>query len=345
MPIVNISPVTLEGMRFLISFFGLSETGKTLSALKLMAGIQPDPRKRGLLDTEGGERGRAYMDHVEGGYMYGALTPPFTPERYTEALRDFVAAGVTALTVDSVSHAWFAEGGILEMAENATEKNDMAKWAKPKRRLGKLTNAWMSCGLDLFLCARGKQPYVETVKDGRKTYALGPVVPVQEKSLRFDLTIIAHMLGDGRFSIDREQGGKCPGILRPIFASSDLINEDMGRKLVAWRGGQKIVTPDQRTLEMDAREAADGGVAVYQAFWKGLNMPQRTALLPQHENLKSIAVAADAERRRIEEGGEEPEGLDTPFAGPALANGVEAPDDDRRANGTTGASDFPGDRP
>jgi hypothetical protein len=56
MPIVQIAPATRAGMKLLISLFGMSETGKTYSALKLAAGIEPDPLKRGLLDTEGGER-------------------------------------------------------------------------------------------------------------------------------------------------------------------------------------------------------------------------------------------------------------------------------------------------
>src|ERR1700733_9392927 len=180
MPIVQIAPVTRQGMKLLISLFGMSETGKTYSALKLACGIEPDPRKRGLLDAEGGERGRAYVDAIAGGYMYGALTAPFTPERYMEALNDFVAAGVTTLVVDSVSHAWFAEGGVLDMVENATERNDLAKWAKPKRRLGKLTRQWLGCGLHLLLCSRGKQPLVEEVVNGKKTYVPGHIIHIQE---------------------------------------------------------------------------------------------------------------------------------------------------------------------
>ena len=140
--ILNIGPVTRTGMRFLGLFYGLSETGKTLSALKIAAGLEPDPKKRLLLDTEGGQRGRAYVDQIDGGYMYAALTPPFTPERYIEALKEVEAHpnGITVVVVDSISHAWFGEGGILEMVENATDKNDLAKWAKPTRRLSKPTS-------------------------------------------------------------------------------------------------------------------------------------------------------------------------------------------------------------
>jgi len=326
MPIVQIAPVTRQGMKLLVSLFGMSETGKTLTALKLASGIEPDPSKRGMLDTEGGERGRAYVDQIPGGYMYGALTAPFTPERYMEALGDFVKAGVTTLVVDSVSHAWFAEGGILDMVENATERNDLAKWAKPKRRLGKLTRQWLGCGLHLILCSRGKQPLIETIVDGKKTYVPGAIVPIQEKSLRFDMTIMALMTGDGRFTVDRQYGGKCPGALRPIFAAGELMNEETGRRLIAWIGGQDAVTPEQRLVTMQAREAADKGVESYKAFFTALTKPQREAVLPQHENLKSIALAVDTEIARIKEAeGAEAgdDALSDPFsAGKALGGGI-----------------------
>lgn len=338
MPVIEIAPVTRQGMRLLISLFGMSQTGKTKSALRLMAGIEPDPRKRGLLDTEGGERGRMYMDEIPGGYMYGSLTPPFTPERYSEALLDFVAAGVTTLTVDSVSHAWFAAGGVLDMVEQATEKNDLAKWAKPKRRLGKLTNQWLSCGLHLILCSRGKQPLIEEIENGRKKYVPGPVVPIQEKSLKFDMTVMAKMLGDGRFTVDYDEGGKCPGALRPIFASGEVMDEEMGRKLIAWIGGQDITAPELRRLALEAREIAADGMAAYQDFWKRLTKEQRAHLLPQHDNLKSIASAADREKANAAaDERAAASNLDDPFGqsgSPALPGGVQH---------VGGDDDFPGE--
>lgn len=323
MALVQIAPVSRQGMKLLISLFGLSETGKTYSALKLMAGIEPDPKKRGLLDTEGGERGRMYFDAIEGGYMYGSLTPPFTPERYMEALRDFVEAGVTTLTVDSVSHAWFAAGGVLDMVENATERNDMAKWAKPKRRLGKLTGQWLSCGLHLILCSRGKQPMIEVEEDRKKKYVPGPIVPIQEKSLRFDMTIMALMLGDGKFTTNRQYGGKCPGVLRPVFQAHETMDEEMGQKLIAWIGGQDLATSADRGLEIDAAEAATQGMTIYAAFWKALTNDQRTRLLPRHENLKSVAKTADDDAERLRQEAEGDDRADPFGAGKALEDGIK----------------------
>lgn len=314
MPILNIEPVSRRGMRLLVSLYGLSETGKTLSAVRLACGIEPDPRKRLLLDSEGGQRGRAYVDHVSGGYMYAALTPPFTPERYIEAVGEIEAAGITTMVIDSISHVWAAEGGILDMVEVASEKNDLAKWAKPKRRLGKMTRRLLSSDLHIILCARAKQPLLEEIVDGRKKLVLGPVVPIQEKTLRYDLTIIAHMLGDGRFTV-AAPAGKCPGVLRDIFSGDRVMDEDMGRKLVDWVGAQTVKSPELRQLEIAGNEAAEQGAKAFVKWW---NSPAAKDFRPELQaklgNYQSIAKAADAERERIaaEEG--DRSALEEPFA-------------------------------
>lgn len=300
MPILNIEPASRAGMRFLISLYGLSETGKTFSALRLAAGMEPDPKKRMLLDTEGGQRGRAYVDHIPGGYLYASLSAPFTPERYIEALNEIEAEGVNVLVIDSISHAWFAEGGVLDMVENANEKNDMAKWAKPKRRLGKMTRRLLSSDMHIILCSRAKQPLVEEIVDGRKKLIPGPVVPVQEKSLRYDMTVMGHMLGDGRFTVTAP-AGKCPGPLRDVFAAGDVMTEEMGKRLIAWLGGADLRKPEHRKLEADATAAAEAGTEAFRKFWAGLSHDAKAHLKPKTENFASVAKAADAERERQEQ--------------------------------------------
>lgn len=293
MGIITIEPATRAGMRFIISLYGMSETGKTLSALKLSAGLEPDPKKRGFLDTEGGQRGRAYVDQIPGGYLYGHLKPPFTPERYIEAIAEFEAAGCNVLTIDSVSHAWFAEGGVLDMVEVANEKNDLAKWARPKRRLGKMTRRILSSDMHILLCSRAKQPLI---KDDAGKLTPGPVVPIQEKTLRFDMTIMAQMLGDGHFTVKAPEG-KCPGVLRSIFAAGELMNEEMGRKLSLWINSEQTKTPEQRDLEIRAAAEADKGKDAFLAFWGDLTKPQREFLKPGLGNYQSAAKAADEERK------------------------------------------------
>jgi hypothetical protein len=299
MGIINIEPASLSGMRFLFSFYGLSETGKTLSALLVAAGLEPDPSKRMLLDTEGGERGRMYVNEIAGGYLYAKLSPPYTPERYIQAQNEIEAAGVTILVTDSASHAWFAQGGILDMVEESKLQNDMAKWAAPKRRLGKMMQRYRSSDMHHILCSRAKQPLIETEVNGRKTYVQGPVVPIQEKMMKYDMTVVAQMLGRGTFTLDAPQG-KCPSNLLPIFAAAPLMNEETGRRLAEWVNVRVALSPEVRALKVAATETAQKGAESFRTFWADLDRGARDALRLELDNYQSIAQTADDERARID---------------------------------------------
>jgi hypothetical protein len=324
MGILEIAPVTRDGMKCIVTFFGLSETGKTLSALLMAAGLEPDPNKRGLMDTEGGERGRMYMDRVPGGYMYGALTPPFTPERYRIGLKEFIDAGCTVVVVDSGSHVWDAEGGVLDMVEESSVKNDMAKWKQPKRRLAKMTGDWKQCGIHILVCSRGKQPYIEVVENGKKTYVLGDTVPVQEKAIRYDMTVMVHMLGMGKWTTAPDRGGKCPGVLQPIFEGQEYITEETGKRLAAWLGGKDLTTPHQRALALIATEEAGKGTDLFRVYYGRLPKPDQQYLRARLDNYLSIAKAADNEKRQATmDAADEATDLSDPFGeGAALTGGV-----------------------
>lgn len=324
MGILNIAPVSRSGMRFLFSFYGLSETGKTLSALMVASGLEPDPNKRMLLDTEGGQRGRAYESEIPGGYLYASLSPPYTPERYIQALDEIEKAGITVLVTDSASHSWFAEGGVLEMVEDSTNRNDMAKWKDPKRRLGKMMQRYRSSDMHHILCSRAKQPLIEQVVNGKKTYVPGPVVPIQEKMMRYDMTVIAQMLGRGAYTLDAPQG-KCPGNLLPIFQASPLMNCGTGQRLAEWVDVKNSLSPEARALKVRAAEVAETGIDAFRDFWKTLARDEREVLQPGLDNYQSIASTADDERsRRVAEASEQQRledqrddtNLDEPFGKP-----------------------------
>lgn len=300
MSIIRIEPATRSGMRLVILMYGLSQSGKTLSALRVAAGIEPNPAKRGLLDTEGGQRGRAYVDQIEGGYLYGALTAPYTPERYIEAVSDFERSGTSVLVIDSISHVWEGEGGVLDMVEGATERNEMAKWRKPKGRFAKLKRRLLHRDMHIILCSRAKQPLIETSLEGRKQLAPGPITPIIERSLRYDMTIVAQMLGDGQFTVD-PPAGKCPGDLRAAFASQ-LLDESVGRRLSAWADSPKMKTQDQRALEDEAERIAEQGTDALREWWKELDAEKRASLSDAIENLRSIALSSEGEREENVDG-------------------------------------------
>src|SRR5713226_4352553 len=195
--ILNIAPATRAGAPLLIQLFGGPRSGKTRTALRLARGMVGPQGKIGVLDTESG-RARLHADKVPGGFVVGELTPPFTPLRYLEAIAEFVRYGVDILVIDSFSHCWEGQGGVLEMADQAEQngKKGLLKWLEPKREYKRLVNFLLSTRLHLILCSRAKQPMIEDIVDGRKTLVTLPWEPIQDKRLKYEMTIVLPMTLD-----------------------------------------------------------------------------------------------------------------------------------------------------
>ena len=102
-----------------LALAGPSGSGKTLSALMIAGGmVGGDWSKVALIDTEH-ERARFYADREDWGigeFLYQPLVPPYRADKYI----DIAKAGADAVgedgvrIVDSLSHAWEGEGGVLE---------------------------------------------------------------------------------------------------------------------------------------------------------------------------------------------------------------------------------------
>lgn len=319
MGILQIAPASRAGAHLLIGLFGPPESGKTFSALMLAAGMVPDPRKRLLLDTESG-RGRLYAQDIPGGYDYAELTRPFTPERYVEALLEIEAAGYDVVVVDSVSHVWQGEGGVLDQADKSG-KEGLQKWLRPKLAYRKLTNRLLASRMHLILCSRAKQPMVEGVDEkGKKTLTAGAWVEVQDKSLRYELTCVLEMTKRGEFVVR-----KCPGALDGVFNIGGLVGAEMGKRVAAWVAGDEVRDAAFDALRTRADDAAAEGTEKFREFYKALEPGQRTKLKHLLGNYESVAKAADAEAEREKADQRDAANLDAPFGSRPPADGKPQP--------------------
>jgi hypothetical protein len=80
---------------------GPSGSGKTKSALLIAYGLCGSWEKIGVIDTEN-RSADLYADI--GPYNVLPLSPPFTPERYIEALWICIKAELQVIIIDSTSH-------------------------------------------------------------------------------------------------------------------------------------------------------------------------------------------------------------------------------------------------
>jgi hypothetical protein len=97
-----------------------------MSALTIASGLEPDWSKIALADTEHG-RGELYIgaevpgvqDFKIGPYQVAAISEPYETEKYIDVIDAAKKAGFSVLIIDSLSHAWAGQGGLLERMEPA----------------------------------------------------------------------------------------------------------------------------------------------------------------------------------------------------------------------------------
>jgi hypothetical protein len=292
MSIVTFRRAERKGSHVIITAYSESGAGKTYSLILLGRGLVGPEGRLGLLDTETG-RGMIYAN-LAGGYDYAELTPPFTPERYVEALDAAEEAGIDALIIDSGSHEWEGLGGILEIAGD--QDGGLRKWARPKARHKKYVQRLLRSRMHLLISLRAKEKYVQAPdpeRPGKELIVSAGYVPIQDKRFIFETTVQLFLPLSGKRGVPVVE--KCPEDLKGAFPDGTPINEEMGRAIAGWVAGGTPIDRAYEDLKQHAEDAAGGGAEAFRKFWRALSKAERDRLLPEVGNLESIARTADRE--------------------------------------------------
>jgi hypothetical protein len=181
-----------------LALCGPSGSGKTYSALLLAQGLAPGG-KIALLDTENGS-GELYADITD--YDTATLRAPFTPDRYIALIRGAEKAGYDVLIIDSLSHAWAGDGGILDMHDKATAAsktgNSFTAWREVTPQHNALVETLLSTDLHIIVTMRTKTAY-DLVDDGngkKRPIKIG-LAPVQRDGMEYEFTVVLDLSVDG----------------------------------------------------------------------------------------------------------------------------------------------------
>src|SRR5689334_20811772 len=109
-----------------LAIAGPSGSGKTYTSLAIAANLGS---KIALVDTEHGSASK-YADVFQFDVM--EMEPPFSPNRFSGAIREAQGAGYDVIILDSLSHMWNGTGGLLEevdkIARAKYQNNSFAAW-------------------------------------------------------------------------------------------------------------------------------------------------------------------------------------------------------------------------
>ena len=176
-----------------LALMGPAGSGKTYSALQIAKGLGG---RIAMIDTERGS-GSLYSHLVD--FDVAELTPPFSPERYVEAISAAEQAGYGVLIIDSLSHAWAGPGGVLDIHDKVTKavRNSFTAWREVTPDHNRLVDAMLGSACHVIVTLRTKTAY-EVVSEGGKTkVAKIGLAPQQRDGLEYEFTVVFDLSIDG----------------------------------------------------------------------------------------------------------------------------------------------------
>jgi len=226
---------------------GPSGSGKTLSALLMAYGMAGDWDKIGLVDTEN-RSADLYAETVKAGVHIPEfpkidLEPPYTTEKYIEAIKAFEDYGVEIIIIDSLSHAWAGEGGLLEQKDQVAKvggKNSYTAWAEMTPKQNKMVEAILKSKCHVFTTMRSKTEYVLEANDkGKQVPRKVGMAPVQRDGLEYEFTLVMDLTADHIATVSKDRTGLFDG---QYFTPS----VETGKTLLEWlESGEKLISQEQ----------------------------------------------------------------------------------------------------
>jgi hypothetical protein len=270
-----------------------SGAGKTYSALLLAFGIGG---KVGVIDTE---HGSADLYADLGDYDIIAIEAPYTVPKYLEAIKAFESAGYTTIIIDSLTHAWAGDGGLLDKQGKIADSgkaNGFAAWRTITPEHNALVESMLKSPCHIIATMRSKQEYVlETNDRGKQTPKKIGLAPVQRDGMEYEFTIM--------FDIDMAHVASASKDRTSLFDGRYFkVNKDTGIELLEWlESGEEVlmkVSPDARD-DLLAR-MADAGLSAPR-FCEKFEVESVSDLLstmvePAKQAIESFKVARDAAR-------------------------------------------------
>lgn len=226
--------------RLRLGLSGPSGAGKTYSALLLAFGLEDGPIA--VIDTE--HQSASLYAHL-GEYAVATMEAPYSPDRYVEYIHAAEAAGYKTIIIDSLSHAWAAEGGALDQVDRraANNANKFGAWREVTPMHNRLVEAMLQSPAHIIATMRSKTEYVleAVTTNGRTTQVPRKVgmAPVQRDGMEYEFTVFLDLATDHTALPSKDRTG--------LFAAwAGRIDPKVGGMLRDWlESGVEVLPPPE----------------------------------------------------------------------------------------------------
>lgn len=210
-----------------LAIAGPSGSGKTYTSLAIASHLAGPVA---LVDTEHGSASK-YADLFD--FDVATMSAPYEPDKYIRAIKEAAAAGYGVIILDSMSHAWNGQGGILDMVEEATKRmkssNSFAAWKDVTPVQNRLIEAIVGADIHIIATMRSKQEYVqEPDNNGRVRIRKVGMAPVQRDGFEYEFDIFLDMDINNNAIVSKT---RCPALAGKVL---DKPGADVAETLKAW---------------------------------------------------------------------------------------------------------------
>jgi hypothetical protein len=245
--------------------------------LLIAYGITGDWTKITIVDTENNSAD-LYADL--GKYNVVELPKPFTPEKYIEAIHMCEDAGDEVVIVDSLTHAWAGEGGLLDQKGRIEDKsgNGWTAWRSITPQHNRLVETILQSPCHMICTLRAKMDYVQE-KDpntGKTIIRKVGMGSIQRDGMEYEFTVFFDIdqkhnvestkdrtkLFDGQYFVPTSRTGKMlkdwleAGTDIPEVTDSAIIRKEIIKKI-------KQVANDKVSSKVATKEEAEAVLIKY----------------------------------------------------------------------------------
>ena len=209
-----------------LAITGPAGSGKTYSALLIAFGIGG---RIAMIDTENGS-GDLYANLGE--YDICSLSAPYDVRRYIQLIHEAEQAGYGTIIIDSLSHAWSGEGGLLDLqskvAASSKSGNSYTAWRQVTPLHNRLIDAILGSSCHIIATMRSKTEYLQTENErGYKEIRKVGLAPVQREGMDYEFGTVFDLTTNHTATVSKDRTGLFDG---SVFT----ITEDTGKTLLQW---------------------------------------------------------------------------------------------------------------
>lgn len=210
-----------------IALTGPSGAGKTLSSLYLAKGLG---LKVAVLDTENNSAS-LYENRFPGWeYFVLPMNPPYTAQKYIAGIDAAIQQGFDVLIIDSLSHVWAAEGGLLQQKEALDSRggNSYTNWGSITKLYEQLKSKILFSPIHMIVTMRSKQEYIMEQNDkGKQAPKKVGLAPIMRDGMEYEFTVVFDVGMDHQFMVSKDRTDLFDGVV-------STINEQTGIDIKNW---------------------------------------------------------------------------------------------------------------